>query len=297
MADLRIPDRNQVIGRIADILKQGKGYANQYAIKDWVPLIGGTGLGDMFMGKAPELADDASYNLLSLIRGGNQATGGLGTYTFDPRSADAGLLAADALGIGKGLGSLGRAGSRTAGSAFESMTNGSTSESRREALKKIGALTGSAVTGGTVLGTGRKLLDNFATDIAPKVADNVAVNTTKKYKFNSLNDYFDHVRNIADEEGYIAHAESGYDMPSEDFMEAWQHPDNALGYNSHFKRVLTGDEQAYKEAKAAGVEPKNSFSPQAKQEMSSYKRASQEGAWTDPNNYDEYLHFKYLMEP
>src|SRR5574343_1363420 len=106
MADLKAPERNPVIGRLADILLSGKEYANTYEMKDWVPLVGGIGLGDMFMGKAPELADDASYNLRSLIRGGNQATGGLGTYTLDPRTADAAMLGTDMAGIGAGLGGL-----------------------------------------------------------------------------------------------------------------------------------------------------------------------------------------------
>lgn len=291
MADLKAPERNPVIGRLADILLSGKESANTYEMKDWVPLVGGMGLGDMFMGKAPELADDASYNLRSLIRGGNQATGGLGTYTLDPRTADAAMLGADVAGIGAGLGGLSK---RSASAIYDKLSSGGTSLSRRDALKKLGAITGSAaVTGGT-LGAARKLLDNVATDVAPKIADNVAVQAAKKYKYNSLLEYINAIKNAATDEGSIAHAELGSDMPLESFIDdIWYHPDNPRGYDSYVKKALLNDERFYNEHKAAvaaGREPlpwsvehnpktnqfesifaDEVFSPQAKQELKNFK--------------------------
>lgn len=277
MADLKAPERNPVLGRLADILLSGKESANTYEMKDWVPLVGGMGLGDLFMGKAPELADDASYNLRSLIRGGNQATGGLGTYTLDPRTADAAMLGTDVAGIGAGLGGLSK---RSASAIYDKLSSGGTSLSRRDALKKLGAITGgAAVTGGT-LGVARKFLDNVATDVAPKIADNVAVQAAKKYKYNSLLEYINAIKNLANEEGYIAHAELGSDMPLESFIDdIWYHPDNPHGYDAHVKKILLNDERLYNEHKAAvaaGREPPvgDVLSPQAKQEMKDFKAAT-----------------------
>ena len=296
MADLKAPERNPVIGRLADILLSGKESANTYAMKDWVPLVGGMGLGDMFMGKAPELADDASYNLRSLIRGGNQATGGLGTYTLDPRIADAVMLGTDVAGIGAGLGGLSK---RSASAIYDKLSSGGTSLSRRDALKKLGAITGgAAVTGGT-LGVARKLLDNVATDVAPKIADNVAVQAAKKYKYNSLLEYVNAIKGMAADEGNIAHAELGSDMPLESFIEdIWYHPDNPHGYDALIKNTLLNDEALYssrkKQFSSGGThdpemyqlspghqfeynkfkQQQNEFSPQAKQEMKDFKAAT-----------------------
>jgi len=41
-------------------------------------------------------------------------------------------------------------------------------------------------------------LDNAVMDVAPKVADNVAMQAAKKYKYNSLSDYINAIRSMAD---------------------------------------------------------------------------------------------------
>ena len=283
MADLKTPERNPVIGRLADILLSGKKSANTYEMKDWVPLVGGMGLGDMFMGKAPELADDASYNLRSLIRGGNQATGGLGTYTLDPRTADAAMLGTDVAGIGAGLGGLSK---RSASAIYDKLASGGTSLSRRDALKKLGAITGgAAVTGGT-LGAARKLLDNVATDVAPKIADNVAVQAAKKYKFNSIADYLAYIRNRATDEADIQAAELGGGFSEDDLLgstDEWTRKllhMNDKEYQSRKTQFSSGgthDPEIYQLSPGYQHEynkfkqQQNEFSPQAKQEMKDWK--------------------------
>lgn len=263
MADLKAPERNPVIGRLADILLSGKESANTYEMKDWVPLVGGMGLGDMFMGKAPELVDDASYNLRSLIRGGNQATGGLGTYTLDPRTADAAMLGMDVAGIGAGLGGLSK---RSASAIYDKLSSGGTSLSRRDALKKLGAITGgAAVTGGT-LGVARKLLDNVATDVAPKIADNVAVQAAKKYKYNSILEYLAGIKTRIDR--------------GEHNLLPFQEDEYIETTNDAIKALLKEDERVYNETKSMfKFAPEswnesfqyNMLSPQAKQEMKDWK--------------------------
>jgi len=265
MGNLQSTPRNQALGRIADILKQGKGAANQYAMKDWVPLVGGTGLGDMFMGKAPELVDDISYDgLQAAIRGGNAATGGIGTYGARPAVADAALLGMDAAGLTKGLGALAKGGGRA---AMNHLTGGATEASRREFMKKAGALAGSAATAGTGMGLLRKFGDNAVLDVAPKVADNFVAATIKSpYRYNSLAEY------IAGVQSRVAKGEH----------ELLQLPDDVYidTQEDAMKHLLKADADNYAEVKNMfGGSPenwensyqKNILSPQAKQEMKELK--------------------------
>lgn len=241
MDNMQATPRNAIVGRLADILKQGKGAANEYAMKDWVPLIGGMGLGDMFMGKAPELVDDISYDgLQAAIRGGNAATGGIGTYGARPAVADATLLGLDALGLGKGLGALTKAGGKA---AVNRLTGGATDTSRREFMKKAGALAGSAAAAGSGVGLLRKFGDNALVDVAPKVADNVAATAAKNYKFNTLNDYVNHARMLADENlGTYAREMGGFtDREYENFIEN--------GLYDELRSIFKQDEVAYGKAK------------------------------------------------
>lgn len=49
-----IPTVNPNVAKLADMLKAAKSYANQYYVKENVPLLGGTQLGDFLLGQAPE---------------------------------------------------------------------------------------------------------------------------------------------------------------------------------------------------------------------------------------------------
>lgn len=55
------PVVNPTAGKIANLLRQAKEFGNQYEIKDYVPFFGGTGLGDLFLGQAPEEVNRWSY--------------------------------------------------------------------------------------------------------------------------------------------------------------------------------------------------------------------------------------------
>lgn len=293
MGNLQTTPRNAYIGKLADLLKHGKGAANEYAMKDWVPLIGGTGLGDMFMGKAPELVDDISYDgLQAAIRGGNAATGGIGTYGARPAVADAALLGMDVAGVGAGLKGLSK---RSASALVDHLSSGNVSLSRRDALKKLGGITGGAALTGTGLGAARKFLDNAVVDVAPKVMDNIAAQTAKKYKYNSLDDYVRDVAGRAEEDLHIYGNEIGglTDRELEDFVER--------GFDKQFASTLEQDASTYNIHKANAKSYSNSdrqlnptqtklrdkankyledysFSPQTKQEMRDWK-ADQNGFW------------------
>ena len=266
MPNLQASPRSDLLGFIADKLKAGKSFGNKYEILKQIPLLGGTGLGDLFLGNSPELTDDMSYNLSSAIRGGNRATGGLGTYTLDKRSADLGMTLADALGIGTGVAKLG-------GKGLNSLLNKSGFDATRRAFlegKVSGlnqptneAITSTLSTGNDILQTpvsrrnvlkgaalaggvaaAPSLLRNFSKEVehtVPKVAehsvDNV-VNSGIKHKYNTLAEYFEDIKFKADEEAAIQHAEMGgdslgLDVP-EEFSEKWM------------KHFLKNDESIYK---------------------------------------------------
>ena len=287
--------RNRIVGGLADILKSGKSAMDQYEMKPWVPLVGGLGLGEMFMGKAPELVDDISYDgLQAAIRGGNSATGGIGTYSARPAVFDATLLGLDALGVGKGMGALTKASGRAAGNA---LMGGTTELGRREFMKKVAALSASAATAGGGVGMLRKLGKETGEAVAntiPKVSDNIASNITK-HKFNSLDDYIKDVAMRTEDELGVAGREIGgfTDREYEDFVKR--------GFDKQFASNLEQDASIYNihksNAKAYGNPDRQlnslqtklrdnankyledtSFSPQAKQEMRDWK-ADQNGFW------------------
>ena len=267
MPNLQASPRSDLLGFIADKLKAGKFFGNKYEILKQIPLLGGTGLGDLFLGNSPELLDDMSYNLSSVIRGGNRATGGLGTYTLDKRSADLGMTLADALGIGTGTAKLGGKGLNTLlnksgfdatrraflegkASGLNQPTNEAitsilstgndilqTPVSRRNVLKGA-VLAGGAVAAPSLLRNFSKEAEHTLPKVAEHTADNVAINTAKKYKYNTLQEYLDEIRLRADEEAAIQHAERGgdslgFDVPQE-YSDDWM------------KKFLQDDESAYK---------------------------------------------------
>ena len=250
MPNLQASPRNEILGYLADLLQSGKSTANQYEVLPQVPLIGGTGLGDLFMGKAPELFNDMSYyGLQAAMRGGNVATGGIGTYGARPAVADAILLGMDLVGLGKGLGSLSK---KSATAVYDKLINGTTSLSRREALKKIGGISGgAAVTGGGV-GLLRKFADNAAT-------------SPKSYMYNTLEGYINDVKKFVDNN--LDHLyQLGYG--------------NGNRKDLVLKEVLDDTEQLYSSMKsgdAYGFDKNhtdkvlNAFSPRAKQEMNDWQ--------------------------
>ena len=264
MDNMQSTPRNAFVGGLADLLKQGKDTANQYEIKSWVPLIGGTGLGDMFLGKAPELVDDISYDgLQAAVRGGNAATGGIGTYGARPAVADAALLGMDMAGIGSGLKGLSK---RSASALVDHLTSDNMSMSRREALKKIGGVAGSAALGGGLL---RKFGDNVVEDIAPKVVDNIANQATKNYRYNSLSDYLAGVKHRVDlGEHHLIQ------LPNDEYIDSTE---------DAVKAILKADRDNYEEVKhmfsSSPQNWENSYqnnvlSPQAKAEMKEFKQKS-----------------------
>lgn len=103
--EIKASPRFGLMGLFADALKGAQSGMNYVDL----PYVGG--LGDLMLGGAPQLADDISYQGLSaLVRGGNAATGGIGTYGLKPETVD---LA----GVMTGLGGLAKPAVNAAGRA------------------------------------------------------------------------------------------------------------------------------------------------------------------------------------
>lgn len=288
-------------GSLADILKSVKGFGDKASVPNFVPLIGGTGLGELLMGKSPELMDDMSYNLSSGIRGGNRATGGLGTYTLDKRSADLGMTLADMVGLGYGTTKLAGKGLRTLvdksgfdatrrafmegrGIGLGKPTNETVVDAASSVLSPVdeilqtpvsrrNVLKGAAAAGG--LAATPVLLRNFVRDaehVAPKAAAHVADNTavsTVKHKYNSLAEYLDDTYNKVQGLG---------DDPST-INKAFRNKlieDEAYYNGAKMQRDWLDD--AFDDPQVMGLSQSNidrleAFSPKAKAEMKAYKES------------------------
>lgn len=58
---MRALDQQANLAKLAELLSSTRNAGNQYSIPNWVPLAGGTGVGDMFLGKSPEEIENWSY--------------------------------------------------------------------------------------------------------------------------------------------------------------------------------------------------------------------------------------------
>jgi len=61
MSDLKASPRNGLLGALSDMLASAKYQGNRVTIPGQVPLLGGSGVGDMLLGQSPEEVDRWSY--------------------------------------------------------------------------------------------------------------------------------------------------------------------------------------------------------------------------------------------
>jgi len=103
--------RNPIMGGVADFVRGVRTLANQYEIKEFVPLLGGMGVGDLLVGKSPEELEQWAYGN-SPITMPPSGTGGYIPIVKTGRKEqllDTMLLGVDAVGLGKSAGVAGRA--------------------------------------------------------------------------------------------------------------------------------------------------------------------------------------------
>lgn len=314
MGNVNVTPREEYLGVIADLLLSTKKSANEYKVPKSIPLLGGTGIGDLFMGKAPELVDDISYDgIKRLLKGGNGATGGIGTYTLDPRVMDAAMLGVDVGALSVGASKIAKSGSQK---LLEKALSQAHKPTRREFLKKSAAIGGVAGGASLVPGAIRKIA-KIADGTVDNVADNVATTAVKNHKYNTLQEYLDDVyssaEDIAYEENYIRAMEEGYgNTPDFDkYMDFLR--DEGISFNRAARQKLLDDEKMYKQAKQNvkdGLEPPpyevrfnpdgkaettewvDVFSPQAKKEMKEYKGFVNQyrgGNWSVIDDITDYI--------
>lgn len=106
--------RGDISGAIADFLLNAKEKLDRYEVKDWVPLIGGVGVGELNIGDAARLMDEISYHGLGRMFVYRPiAPGGRDNplnYGLDKGVVDAIFLGLDVAGVA----SLGKAGAQAA---------------------------------------------------------------------------------------------------------------------------------------------------------------------------------------
>jgi hypothetical protein len=100
---MRATPQSRITGPVANAVRKAQQFASQYELDPRIPLLGGTGIDELLsLPEAASLLEDVSYNGMgALVRGGNAATGGLGTFRPDPRITSAIDVAATATGVGQ----------------------------------------------------------------------------------------------------------------------------------------------------------------------------------------------------
>lgn len=114
---MRATPQSRITGPVANALRKAQQFASQYELDPRIPLLGGTGVDELLsLPEAASLMEDVSYNGPgALIRGGNVATGGIGTFRPDPRITSA----VDVAGTATGVGQLGAMAARAAPGALK----------------------------------------------------------------------------------------------------------------------------------------------------------------------------------
>jgi hypothetical protein len=111
MGEIKPTPRNPVMGGVADFVRGVRDLANQYEIKNFVPLLGGMGVGDLLLGKSPEELEEWAYGNAPMTMPPS-GTGGFVPVMKTGRKeqlADTLFLGADVSGLGKGVGVAGKA--------------------------------------------------------------------------------------------------------------------------------------------------------------------------------------------
>ena len=109
---LQAPPRKKALGLLADTLTSGQDALNTVN----VPYLGG--LGSLLLQQAPQYLQDVSYGMPA-FRGGNVATGGLGTLTPDTRMLDVATLPF----LGAGAAKAAQLGTRTVAKPIAGLLN------------------------------------------------------------------------------------------------------------------------------------------------------------------------------
>lgn len=118
MADqIRPTPQSPILGSLASALRRAQEFTGQYQVDPRIPLLGGTSVDEMLsLPGAASLVEDVSYyGPRALIRGGNAATGGIGTFKLDPRVLDLAEVGANVAPLAQIAGKVGKSGAKVVG--------------------------------------------------------------------------------------------------------------------------------------------------------------------------------------
>jgi hypothetical protein len=141
MPEMRATPRNPAMGGVADFVRGVRDLANQYEIKDFVPLLGGMGVGDLLLGKSPEELEEWAYGN-SPMRIPEMSNVPIVKTGRKEQLMDTMFLGVDAAGIGKGAGVAGKAAAKKLGPKAAEMVEG--------ALQRQGLMPGVVEAGKTM---------------------------------------------------------------------------------------------------------------------------------------------------
>jgi hypothetical protein len=120
MPEMRATPRNRVMGGVADFVRGVRDLANQYEIKDFVPLLGGMGVGDLLLGKSPEELEEWAYGNAPM-RIPEMSNVPVVKTGRKEQLMDTMFLGVDAAGIGKGAAMTGKAAVKNLGPTAANM--------------------------------------------------------------------------------------------------------------------------------------------------------------------------------
>lgn len=121
MGEIKPTPRNPVMGGVADFVRDVRSLANQYEIKDFVPLLGGMGVGDLLLGKSPEEIEEWAYGNAPM-RIPEMTNVPMVKTGRKEQLADAAFLGLDAAGLTKGAAIAGRAAAKGTAKAVKKGT-------------------------------------------------------------------------------------------------------------------------------------------------------------------------------
>lgn len=114
MPEMRATPRNPVMGGVADFVRGVRDLANQYEIKDFVPLLGGMGVGDLLVGKSPEELEEWAYGNAPM-RIPEMSNVPIVKTGRKEQLMDTMFLGVDAAGLGKGAAMTAKAAAKNLG--------------------------------------------------------------------------------------------------------------------------------------------------------------------------------------
>ena len=237
---IRAIPRNPVFGAMSDAAEGLRDFGNKAQIPEAVPLVGGQGAGDLFIGQAPEEYDRWAHGFHPFKDRNVPGYAGLrGIPEIQEQRAgpltDALFLGVDATGVGMGVRALGKAGGRQAVRSFNNVIDDTGRDaSRRQFVKNAGVVGATAAAAAAT----PKLLKGLTRTVAKAApSPTTAATRVAKNAFGSVPEYYNALRRVTN------------DFPLYERLEKLRATDPQYQYLKQ-----ANDASAARRAKEAGVD-------------------------------------------